>query len=182
MVNGGFDTGLPPWGVFGQIVWQIASGVFEFYRPAGEPAGVVLQNTGTAVGARAILTATFELGNSSTVLKRVTVLLHNANFAGLSACTFWLPPGQPLSTYTMRAFAPDAWTNATVSVYAATIGIDQAMRLDNVTLRETPGDAALGTECIEPASPSPNAGFAPAPRGGPAPTTMPLRRTRWHHH
>ena len=155
ILNGGFESGLPPWGTFGQIVWQIDAGVFEFYRPAGQPAGVVLQQTGASVAGPAILTATFELGNRSAVRKRVTILLHNADFADLAACTFWLAPGQPLSTYTMRMFATQAWTNATVSIYAATVGIEQAIRLDNVTLRQTPGQAVVGTECVEPATSAP---------------------------
>jgi len=150
IVNGGFETGLPPWGVFGQIVWQIDGGVFEFYRPAGEPAGVVLQTTGAAVAGGAIVTATFELGNSSGVLKRATVLLHSADFLDLAACTFWLAPGQPLSSYTMRTFATQPWTNATVSVYPASVGIQPAIRLDNVTLRQTPAQTVRGTECIQP--------------------------------
>jgi len=158
VVNGGFDlSGVDPapWGVFGQIVWQLAGGVFEFYRPAGVPAGVVLQQTGANFGTGAILTATFQLGNSSGVLKRATLLLHSADFLDLAACTFWLPPGQPLSSYTMRTYATQAWTNATVSVYPATVGIQPAMRLDNVTLRQTPAQAVRGTECIQPVTPSP---------------------------
>lgn len=149
VVNGDFGTGsLPPWGVFGQITWQIVSEVFEFYRQAGLPAGVVLQQTGANFGAGAIMSATFQLGNSSGLRKRVTVLLHSADFLDLAACTFWLPPGQPMSSYTMRTFATQAWTNATVSVYPATIGIEQALRLDDVTLRLTPGQTIRGTECV----------------------------------
>ena len=171
VVNGGFGAALPPWGVFGQIVWQLAGGVFEFYRPEGVPAGVVLQQTGANFGTGAILTATFQLGNSSGVLKRATVLLHSADFLDLAACTFWLPPGQPLSAYTMRTFATQPWTNATVSVYPATVGLDQAMRLDDVTLRQTPAQAVSGTECIQPVTPSPGlaaSGARPAMPRAPA--------------
>ena len=175
VVNGDFGTGLlPPWGVFGQIVSQITGGVFEFYRPAGVPAGVILQQTGANFGTGAILTATFQFGNSSGVLKRVTVLLHSADFLDLAACTFWLPPGQPLSSYTMRTFATQAWTNATVSVYPATVGLDQAMRLDNVTLRQTPSQAVVGTECIQPVTPSPGLGAMSGAR--PAITRAPAIR------
>jgi glucose/arabinose dehydrogenase len=174
IVNGGFGTDLTPWGVFGQIVWQLTGGVFEFYRPAGVPAGVVLQQTGANFGTGAILTATFQLGNSSGVLKRVTVLLHSADFLDLAACTFWLPPGQPLSPYTMRMFATQPWTNATVSVYPATVGIDQALRLDDVTLRLTPAQAVRGTECIQPVTPSP--GLAAASSARPAMTRAPAIR------
>ncbi len=150
IANGGFGAGLAPWGLFGQIVSQIAAGVFEFYRPAGTPAGVVLQQTGAGVAANGILTATFQLGNSSPGRARVTVLLHNADFSDLTACTFWIPGGQSLASYTVRGFATQTWTNATLSVYPSTIGTLEWLRLDNVMLQLTPGQAVLGTECAEP--------------------------------
>ena len=152
MVNGSFTTGTPaPWLTFGQIVWQVAAGVFEFYRPASTPpAGVVFQGTNTALPADQIVTATFKLGNSSGVRKRVTVLLHDLDFSDLHACTFWVPPGLPLSTYSMRSYASKAWTNTTVSVYPATTDALPWIRLDDVQLRSTPASTALGTECVEP--------------------------------
>jgi hypothetical protein len=152
IINGDFASGqLSPWGLFGQIVSQINAGVFEFYRPAGTPAGVVLQNTAQPVASQQIVTSTFALGNSSAARKRVTVLVHDADFTDLAACTFYLAPGQPLSPYTMRTFATTAWTNATVSVYPATVASEAWIRLDNVTLRRTPATATNGTDCIEPA-------------------------------
>ena len=152
LVNGDFSAGLAPWGLFGQIVQQITNGVFEFYRPAGTPSGVVLQNTMQAIPSGEIVTATFALGNSSAVRKRVTVLLHDNSFGDLAACTFWLPAGQPLSPYAMRTFTTQAWSAATLSVYPATVGTDAWIQLDNATLRRTPSTAIAGTECIEPAA------------------------------
>ena len=155
--NGNFEAGaLAPWGVFGTLTSQVAGGVFEFLRlNATPPAGVVLQPTAQPAAAGEILTATFDLGNSSAVRKRVTVLLHDSDFSDLSACTFWLPPGQPLSPYAMSTFATWAWSNATISIYAASVGPDQWSRLDNVTLRSTPATDVSGTDCVEPASPAP---------------------------
>ena len=150
LVNGGFDSGSLSWVTFGQIVSQIANGVFEFYRPAGTPAGVVTQQTGTSIAANEILTANFYLGNSSSVRKRVTVLLHEANFSDLSACTFWLPPGLPLAPYRMRTYPTQAWTNAVVSVYPSIVGDDEWIRLDNVSLQVTPAATTDGTNCLEP--------------------------------
>ncbi len=167
IANGDFAAGLTPWGLFGQIVTQIASGVFEFYRPAGTPAGVVLQGTGQAMVSGQILTASFDLGNSSTVRKRVTVLLHDGDFSDLVACTFWLPPSSPLGTFAMRAYATKAWANATLSVYPATVGPDQWIRLDNVVLQRTPASATVGVECFEPGAtpPAPFAAFVGHPGG-----------------
>jgi hypothetical protein len=150
--NGDFSTGalLPGWGTFGQIQWQVAGGVFEFLKLAGTPSGVLLQPTGQPIPANTLLSATFQLGNSSGVRKRVTVIVHDNNFSDLSACTFWLSPGQPLSTYMYRAYTTKAWTNATFSIYPATTGLDQWIRFDNATLRTSPGAPIAGAECIEP--------------------------------
>ena len=169
ITNGSFESGLAPWAEFFQISSRIAGGVYEFYRPAGLPAGVVLQGTGTELTATTIVTATLELGNSSAVRKRVTVILHDLDFDDLTACTFWLPPGQPLMPYEVRGYASQAWGNATVSVYPATVGTDQWIRLDNVTFRQTPSVPVGGTQCIEPSTPVPGR------------TTMPLRQPQWFH-
>ena len=152
LVNGNFDGGLPPWGLFGRITAQIVAGVFEFVRPAGTPAGVVLQATGQPMAAGDVMRASFRLGNSSSVRKRVTVLLHDNDFTDLAACTFWLPPGQPLSSYSMATYATRPWTNATLSVYPATVGVDEWIRLDDVTLQRTPALTISGTDCLEPAA------------------------------
>ena len=50
----------------------------------------------------------------------------------------------------MRTFATQAWSNATLSVYPATVGLDQWIRLDNVTFQRTPATTIVGTECVEP--------------------------------
>ena len=167
LVNGDFGAGpLTPWAVFGTLTSQIAGGVFEFIRPtSAPPAGVVLQATGQAMTENQILTATLQFGNTSAARKRVTVVLHDSDFSDLAACTFWLPPGQALSPYAVRTCTTQPWANATLSVYAATVGPDQWIQLDNATLKRTPGVAVTGTECVEPASP----GVAPSRSAGVAP-------------
>ena len=152
LVNGSFGTGTPdPWFTFGTITWQITNGVFEFIKPSSTaPSGVVAQPTGQAIAAGQILTATLQLGNSSSGRKRVTVIVHDGDFSDFSACTFWLEPGQPLSPYVYRTFTTEAWTSATVSIYPATVGVQQWILLDDVTLQQTPGTATVGTECLEP--------------------------------
>jgi Tol biopolymer transport system component len=154
LTNGDFGAGASGWSAFGQIVWQIDGGVFEFYRPAGTPTGVVLQASGQSLSQNDIVTATFDLGNSSAVRKRVTVLLHGLDFSDLHACTFTLPPHAPLTTFAMRTYASAPWSNATISFYAATVGTDPFVRLDNVALQRTPAATALGTECLESATPA----------------------------
>lgn len=152
LVNGDFGTGtLAPWGLFGTITQRIAGGVFEFIRESNAPpSGVVVQATGQTMYSGELMSATFQLGNSSPVRKRVTVILHDSDFSDLSACTFWLAPGQPLSSYVYRTYATKAWTNAMISFYPATTDSLQWIRLDNVTLQRTPSTVIAGTHCIEP--------------------------------
>jgi hypothetical protein len=150
LTNGDFSAGLAPWGTFGQITHQISGGVFEFARPAGTPAGVVLQATGVAQANDTRLTATFSLGNSSGVRRRVTAIIHDFDFTDLAACTFWLAPGQPLSTYTMKFFTTDTWENTTFALYPSDVNEQQWIQLDNVSLRITPSATLTGSECIEP--------------------------------
>jgi hypothetical protein len=152
IINGGFSTPLElPWGTFGQINSAVNNGVFEFVKLAGTPAGVLLQSTTLGMAPNQFLTAQMDFGNSSAIRKRVTAIVHDADFSDLAACTFWLPPGLPLSTYQVRLRGTKAWTNATLSIYPATTGMEQWIRLDNVSLRRTPGLDINGTECLEPA-------------------------------
>jgi hypothetical protein len=158
IANGDFGNGLVAWGTYGQLTHQVASGVFQFVRPAGTPAGVVLQHTGASIAASSIMTATFSLGNSSGVRKRVTAVIHDWDFNDLGACTFWLEPGEALSSFTMRMFNTRPWLNATFAVYPSVVNTEQWIRLDDVNFRLTPNTPIVGTECIEPPT-----AFGPAP-------------------
>jgi hypothetical protein len=135
--------------LFGQIVQPHERRV-RFYRRGGDARRRGAENTAQVIPAGGILTATFDLGNSSPVLKRVTVILHDNDFSDLAACTFWLPARQPLSPYVMRAFTTQAWAAATLSVYPATVGTDAWIQFDNASLRRTQSIAIAGTACVEP--------------------------------
>jgi len=162
IVDGGFNSGpVAPWGTVGNISWQMNAGVFEFFKLAGLPAGVLLQPTNQVMSNDQKIRATFQLGNSSALRQRVTVLLHDNDFSDLHACTFIIPPGQALSTYAMRTYVTEAWTNATISFYPSTVGTAptaQWLRLDNVSLIRTT-TISTGTECFEPGDVPAGPGF-----------------------
>ncbi len=163
--NGGFTTGLSPgWFEYAtpdtsHIVSTVEQGIYQFYRvptAGGTNQAVVFQPTGAAVGAFEQLVAEFQLGNSSTARKRMTVLVHDSDFSDRSACTFWLEPGSPLGTYGMLAYTNHAWTNATISFYAATPNSDGGYyRIDNVSLQRAPLEPTTSTACIDPTAPAP---------------------------
>ncbi len=155
LVNGDFNTGaLEPWFTFGTITALVFNGTLNFSRPfSTPPAGVVAQQTGQSIPAGEIVTAAFIMGNGSNGgRRRVTVIVHDADFSDLSACTFWLEPGQPRLDYVMRAYTGKPWTNAMLSIYPATVAFTPSLTLDNVTFQRTPDMATTGTECVEPAS------------------------------
>jgi hypothetical protein len=110
------------------------------------------------------------LGNPTTNRHRVTILLHDFFFGDLAACTFWLPPGLPLSTYSMRSYTTQAWTDATISIYPSTNEATGWLELDNVTLGVTPSAPTYGADCVEPGDAS---GLSQAPAPAPAPTPAP---------
>jgi Tol biopolymer transport system component len=155
--NGDFSAplgGTNGWRPFGTptlsaIVAQISNGVLEFYRHSGTTSAVVIQETGnTSIPANTWLEASFQLGNSSALRKRVTVLLHKSDFTDLNVCTFWLNPGAPLQTYTMRTYTTAPWnTGAAISIYASTADSSGWYRVDNVVVRHRPSQAQSGTTC-----------------------------------
>ena len=166
IVNGHFQAGgLTGWAQFGSMTWQVEGGIFEFIRPLPlpNPAGVIFQNTGVAMPLGTFYSATFQFGNSSTVRKRITVLIQESDFSDLMACTFWLAPLQPVRDYVMGGYTTKAWTNATLAIYNASVGSQTWTQVDNVTFRTSPGTGVFGTQCIEPA---PGTFFAPGGSGG----------------
>jgi hypothetical protein len=154
LTNANFASGaLSPWIAFGQVTQRISGGVLEVTRRTGTPPAVVYQNTTLDVPEAAPLELQFRLGNSSpTVRQQVTVLMHAASFADLQACTFWIEPNTPLSTYIMRAYASTAWTDVSLSIYPRTVTTTGYIRVDDVVLRHRPGMLLQGTGCFEPGS------------------------------
>jgi hypothetical protein len=163
LTNGDFAADMTSWIPFGAptqaaIQYQITGGVFEFYRAAGTQQAVVLQNTGFSLNANSNFEASLSLGNSSAIRKRITVLVHDGDFSDLQVCTFWLPPSTPLGSYRMTARTTEAWTNASISIYASSADGQGWAQLDNVALKALSGPPAGRTMCYDPlvttASPS----------------------------
>ncbi len=159
--NGGFAS-MSSWGTFadppGAITSQITSGILNFTRAAGSNSAVVLQNTGVALPANVAFEASFQLGNTGTARKRITVIAHDVDFSDLQICTFWLAANVPLRTYTMRAAPTKDWTNASLSFYASTAGGNGAYQVDSVTLNHAPAELALTALCGDPTAPAPASG------------------------
>ncbi|MDZ4767312.1 MAG: S8 family serine peptidase [Chloroflexota bacterium] len=137
------------WGLFpgAGIIWEQTAGVFYYRRPAALASAVVLQNTALPVGTGGRLEATFQLGNNTGSTQRVTILLHASDFSDLTVCTFYVPNGAPLQTYTIRSYATQAWGTASISFYLSSTATGGYVSLDNASLRIRPGIALTGTEC-----------------------------------
>ena len=168
--NGNFGSGTTNWLTYSpdnDMVSSVNGGVFEFYRPGTQ--AVVFQQTGIPVPAGGPLEAAFQIGSTFATRKRMSVLMHNADFSDLSVCTFTLEPNAPLSTYRMKTHTTKAWTDATISFYAAAVTTAGAgvYRLDNVDVAYAPiitspsTGADQRTDCVDPTAPA-SGGGAPA--------------------
>jgi hypothetical protein len=165
IANGGFwGNSMSGWSLFATpdlnyIQWGVGNDVLHFYRvppPSGTNQATVFQQTGAAFASNMGLRAIFQLGNSSSVRKRISVLLTDADFSDLSVCTFWLAPNSPLQTYSMLSHTTEAWSNASIYFYAATAGSDGgAYMLDNVILEQDPTLPSGRTDCSDPQAPAP---------------------------
>ena len=152
--NGNFSSGTTGWLTFGTpdssyMESNVTNGVFQFRRvpqPLGQPVSqaVIFQNTGVALSAGTAMTATFQLGNTSSARKYMKVLLvADGGFSDMAACTFWLDPNAPLRTYQMKAYTTQAWTDAAVYFYASSPNTDGGdYQVDNVSFAVTPGGVA----------------------------------------
>jgi hypothetical protein len=145
VTNGDFSggtTGSGPvgWNAFSSgaaMVWDVTAG-FNFYRPTGSNQGVIEQGTGLSVPAGAPLEATFTLGNTDTVSKRVSVILRSPAFDDLAICNFYVPAASSPAAYAMRMHTTIGWSNATVDFYAAdvnAVGSTGAYQLDDVIVK-----------------------------------------------
>jgi hypothetical protein len=110
----------------------------------------VFQQTGLTAPANAVLEATFRIANTDVTRKRFSVLIHDWDFTDLHVCTLWLPASSPSRTFVIRSHATKGWTNATLSIYAATVGSGGFYELDDVALRFKPTQSATTTECFDP--------------------------------
>jgi subtilisin-like proprotein convertase family protein len=154
--NGNFNSatigdGNGNWGVAGQIVHRFNSGVFEFYRNGAS--AVVLQRTGAAIPANGAIHASFQLGNSSSVRKRASVLITDSDFSDIAFCTFWIPPGAPLRTYRITTHTTEAWTNAMFSLYASNDDGAPWLRFDNASMQYFSAFIHAETLCVDPLTP-----------------------------
>lgn len=165
ITNGTFSavTGNLPdgWAVFGapsasSIQYRTLSGVFEFFRQVGSSQAVVFQNTGVALPQFARLEVRIDIGNSSNVRKRLTIIVHDEDFSDLQVCTFWIAQNSALQMRVMRTFTTEAWTSAYLSIYASSDDGVGYFRIDNVVMRQRPAMPLVGTECYEPGATLPS--------------------------
>jgi subtilisin-like proprotein convertase family protein len=159
ITNGNFAAGLAGWTPFAVPATGIvhnsgAGGVMHFYRVGGASQAAMQQFTGAALPANRAYDLALDLGNPSASPKKVRVVVHDASFQDLRACTFLLPPGTPLRRYKMVGETTVAWTNATVSVYASDADNTPWLQLDNVRLVARDDLNPTETLCLDPDRPS----------------------------
>ncbi len=158
LANGDFSAGFGAWKAFAapaatDIVYAVNGGVLEFYRQPASESAVIFQPTGYPAATGTGLDAEIDIGNASGVRKRITLLIHDADFSDLQVCTFWLPPNAPMQTYRMTARTSEAWSNVTLSIYASSNDGAAAYRVDNAALKLILTPTSSRTLCFDPNAP-----------------------------
>lgn len=159
ITNGTFSSGLTGWTPYAVPATGIvhnsgAGGVFQFYRLPGASQAAIQQYTGASLPSNRAFDLALDLGNSSTVPKKVRVHVHDASWQDQQVCSFLLPAGTPLRRYKMVSRATMPWTNATVSIYASDADSAPWLRVDNVRLVARDDLTVAETLCLDPARPS----------------------------
>ena len=161
ILNGDFSRGLENW-----IVWpqpnfgfvDASTGRLHFHRVQNFGSLAILQPTGMSLPRGAFFELSFELGNTDTVPKRLSVIVHDQDWSDLQVCTFTLEPMQPLLPYVMRAQTTEHWIDAAVGFFAITgnpQGAPGDYVLDTVEFTSlSSGGPSAYTECVDPLAPT----------------------------
>jgi hypothetical protein len=176
-LNGNFNQplGSPTanWTAYGTptlaaIQWRVSqdaatppNNFLEFYRATNTLTALVYQNTTQYLWQNSPIEVTFRAGNSNpTLRKRITILVHEADFTDLQVCTFWIPPNTPLQTtpYRIRTRNSRSWLNASISIYASNADGQGWLQLDDVTMRYAPSLSVTEHQCEDPTAPGPGTG------------------------
>jgi subtilisin-like proprotein convertase family protein len=159
LTNGNFGSGETGWQEFGGGTGSVSSGVYQFQRTSASDAFTVYQNTSAVFPANTPFEVRFQAGNTGAQRKRLTVVIWDSNFRRQRACSFWLAPNQPLTSYQILSDTTsdtiNTWNNVTVHFYASSAppaGNTGFYRLDNVVLRRRDDLTNVReTLCIDPA-------------------------------
>jgi hypothetical protein len=143
-----------------EVTGTTTNDILEFYRASGTTSAVVYQNTTQYLWQNSPIEVTFMAGNSSTVRKRLTVLVHDADFTDLQVCTFWIPPNTPLQATPYRITTKNSrsWLNASISIYASTADSQGWLQLDDVVMRYNPSLIFNEHRCEDPLAPAAGSG------------------------
>jgi predicted outer membrane repeat protein len=147
--NSTFAVGSDGWLPYDGVIYRVTNGVLEFFRLSDATSAVMLNYTEIPLMSGTPVELVFDLGNSSGVRKRVTVILHEYNFTDLQVCTFWLPANTPLQTYRIQTVTNTDWTNTTLSFYVSTADSVGWVQLDNVSVRQVPSLTGNLTRCYD---------------------------------
>ncbi len=154
LLNGDFSSGSTYWAPWDAVTYRVNSGVMQFYRKTSSVSALMLQDTGISLPANLPLQATFDLGNASSVRKRVLIILNDDTWQDQIVCDFWLDPNAPMRTYTMTGHTYKPWSSMQISFYANPADGVGWINLDNAAVRPLSFGSLNTTMCNDPTAPS----------------------------
>jgi hypothetical protein len=149
--NGDFATDTVEWNKKGDVSATVTGGVLNLYRqPPYSTDAVLSQDMNVPVLSGSSLEVKIDLGNSSSVTKRMFLYLHRPDWGNLMSCTFELAPNTSLATYTLRGRTSIAWANMRLELWPYPPDNLPAILVDNVDVQYKPGLNPVEMECVSP--------------------------------
>jgi murein DD-endopeptidase MepM/ murein hydrolase activator NlpD len=153
--NGDFSMGTAEWQASGQLNWTVVDGAIRFLRlNTSEPPDWALfyQQLGYGVPANMPFEITLNLGNSSGVVKWVSVTLYNSagRDYGMVECIYEIPANSALGIYTIRGRSSSTWANVRLAIGVNPPDGSPAALADEITVIYQPGIVPAEEGCFSP--------------------------------
>lgn len=176
--NGTFNNGAAAWRAVKDIAWQVTNGMLLAYHKTGGTSAAWYQYSEHVLPAGAPYQLTLELGNSSSVSKRVDLVLHDPDWTDVQTCSFTLPARLPLTSFVMRGKTARAWPAVVPALYIWPADGQAAVQVDNIDMRYLPSLSVSGLSCGQVGAATAEAEPTPEPESEsvapPASTDAPL--------
>jgi len=145
VLNGDFSVGEEFWQFYDEFPHQTVNENLLLYRVNEDLSQAVFQELTYRVEANTTLQAQVSLGNLSESDKEIQLILHDPEWGNPLSCTFELPGGVPLQTYTLTGSTAKAWSAIFVEISRLTVDGLPALLVDDASV-QTVASAAPGAE------------------------------------
>jgi hypothetical protein len=147
IANGTFASGLTSWTTWNATA-NATGTMLNITRNSGTSDGGFYQSVSQSIPANAPLELTLQMGNSSTVPKRINLILRDGGWRESFSCSFTIPALSALQSYTMQVRTTRVWSPLMMQGWLLEADGIMAVQVDNVNLQYKSNSTITGTNCL----------------------------------